>query len=96
MENIFLKFEISAAEYHGAKLNGVDCREVMSAKELFCEIQELLLSIVHPQRCSDETIVNCCNICRDILATLDLICSKLRIKQGNLLDKRFVRATTSH
>jgi hypothetical protein len=78
MENIFLKFEVSLAKYHGDKLNGVDCREVMShAKEPFCEIQELLLSIVHPQRCSNETIMDHCNICCDILATLDLMRSKL-------------------
>jgi len=87
MENIFLKFEVSPAKYHGGKLNGVDCREVMSrAKDLFRDIQELLLSIVHPQRCSEETIKARCNICRDILATLDLICSKNRIRQGNLQD----------
>jgi hypothetical protein len=59
------------------------------AKELFCEIQELLLSIAHPHRCSNETIMDCCNICHDILATLDLICSTLWIKQGNLVDKDF-------
>jgi hypothetical protein len=80
MENIFLKFEVSPAKYHGGKLNGVDCRKVMSrAKDLFRDIQELLLSIVHPQRCSEETIKARCTICRDILATLDLICEIYKI-----------------
>jgi seryl-tRNA synthetase len=82
MENIFLTFEISPAKYHGGKLNGVDCQKVMScAKDFFFDIQELLLSIVHPQRCSDKTIIDHCNICHDILVTLDLICSKIRIWQ---------------
>ena len=85
MENIFLEYEISPAKYHGGKLNGVDCREVMSqAKSLFFNITTLLLSVSHPDRCSDDTIVHHCNIFQDILVTLDLICSKLRIKRGEL------------
>jgi len=85
MENIFLQYEISPAKYHGGKLNGVDCREVMTkAKVLFRDIKSLLLSISHPNRCSDDTIIQRCNIFQDILVTMDLICSKIRIKRGEL------------
>jgi hypothetical protein len=85
MENIFLQYEISPAKYHGGKLNGVDCREVMTkAKVLFRDIKSLLLSISHPNRCSDDTIIKCCNIFQDILVTMDLICSKIRVKRGEL------------
>ncbi len=87
IENIFLKFEVSQAKYLGGKVNGVDCRELMShAKDLFFNIQEFLLSIAHSQRCLDETIIAHCNIYCEILATLDLICSKIRIRQENLKD----------
>ena len=85
IENIFIDYEISPAKYHGGKLNGVDCREVMlKAKSLFCDIKRLLLSISHPDRCSDEIIIQRCDIFQDILVTLDLICSKIRIKRGEL------------
>jgi hypothetical protein len=85
IENIFLDYEISPAKYHGGKLNGVDCREVMlKAKDLFRDIKHLLLSITHPNRCSDEIIIQHCDIFQDILVTLDLICSKIRIKRGEL------------
>jgi hypothetical protein len=78
MENIFLEYKMSPAKYHGGKLNGVDCHEVMlQAKSLFFNIKTLLLSISHPDRCLDDTIVHHCNIFQDILVTLDLICSKL-------------------
>jgi hypothetical protein len=85
MENIFLQYKISPAKYHGGKLNGVDCCEVMSqAKSLFFSIETLLFSISHPDRCSDDTLVGHCNIYQDNLVTLDLICSKLRIMRGEL------------
>jgi hypothetical protein len=81
IENIFLDYEISPAKYHGGKFNGVDCREVMTkAKLLFHDMKTLLLSIYNPNRCSDDTIIQCCNILQDILVTMDLICSKIRIK----------------
>jgi len=81
IENIFLTYEISPAKYHGGKLNGVDCREVMyKAKDLFHDVKHLLLSISHPHRCSNEMIIQRCNIFQDILVTLVLICSKIRIK----------------
>ena len=84
MENILSKYEISPARYHGGKLNGVDCREFMSkAKDICSEIQAMLLSVDHPQRCSDENIIDRCSIYCKILVTLDLISSKIRIKQGH-------------
>jgi len=87
IENIFLEFDISPAKYHGGKLNGVDCREsMMKAKSLFNNIKPLLLSISHPNRCSDETIIQRCDIFQDILVTLDFICSKIRIKRGEVKD----------
>jgi hypothetical protein len=87
IENIFLEFDISPAKYHGGKLNGIDCRESMvKAKSLFHNIKPLLLSISHPNRCSDETIIQHCDIFQDILVTLDLICSKIRIKRGEIKD----------
>ena len=87
MENILLKYEISPARYHGGKLNGVDCRELMyKAVMIFEEVEELLLSIDHPQRCSSHTIRQRCKVYCDTLITLDLISSKIRIKQGHLKD----------
>ena len=87
MKSILLNYQISPARNHGGKLNGVDCRELMSkAKEIFREIQALLLSIDHPQRCTSDNIIQRCTIYCDVLVTLDLISSKIRIKQGNLKD----------
>jgi hypothetical protein len=99
IENIFLTYEISPAKYHGGKLNGVDCCEVMyKAKDLFHDIKSLLLSISHPNRCSNEMIIQHCNIFQDIFVTLDLICSKIRIKRGQLKENdisELKRATQS-
>ncbi len=82
IENIFLDYEISPAKYHGGKLNGVDCREViLKAKELFRDIKHLLLSVSHPNRCSDEIIIQCCDIFQDILVTLDVICSRIKSEE---------------
>ena len=87
MENILLKYEISPARYHGGKLNEVDCRELIyKAVMIFEEVEELLLSIDHPQRCSSHTIRQRCKVYCDTLITLDLISSKIRIKQGHLKD----------
>ncbi len=86
MKNIFSDYVISPAKYHGGKLNGVDCHEVMSqAKSLFFNIKTLLLSVSHPDRCSDDdTITDHFKILQDILVTLDLLCSELLIKRGEL------------
>jgi hypothetical protein len=83
MKNIFLKYSISPAAYHGGKLNGVDCQEVMKqAKPLFSDIISLLLSVSHPDRCTDDVITSNCARFRDICVTLDTISSKMRIKNG--------------
>ncbi len=78
MENIFLDYKILPAKYHGGKLNGVDCHEVMlKAKNVFYDIKCLLLPISHHNRCSSAIIIQCCDIFQDILVTLDTICSKI-------------------
>lgn len=88
MESILSNYDISPARYHGGKLNGVDCREFMSkAQEIFPEIEVMLLSAEHPLRCSDDIIIQRCNLYRDALITLDIISSKVRIKQGALKDE---------
>jgi hypothetical protein len=67
IENIFLEFDISPAKYHGRKLSGIDCREsMMKAKSWFNNIKPLLLSISHPNRCSDEMIIQRCESFQDI------------------------------
>ena len=87
IENILLKYEISPARYHGGKLNGVDCRELMyKSVPIFEEIEQLLLSIDHPQRCSSHTIRQRCKVYCDTLITLDLISSKNGIKLEHLKD----------
>ncbi len=35
IENIFLNFSILPAAYHGGKLNGVNCREVMALASVY-------------------------------------------------------------
>ncbi len=83
MEKIFSDYGITPAKYHGGKLNGVDCREVMSrAKTLFEQIETLLLSVSHDDRCSDAQVKHVCNVHRDIFVTLDTISSKIRMKHG--------------
>ncbi len=88
MENILSNYEISPARYHGGKLNGFDWREFMSkVKDICSEIQAMLLSVDHPQWCSDENIIDYCSIYCKIFVTLDPISSKIRIKQGHLKDE---------
>jgi hypothetical protein len=87
VENILLKYEISPARYHGGKLNGNDCRELMyKSAPIFEETEQLFLSIEHPQRCSSHTIMQWCKVYSDTLVTLDLISSEIRVKQGKLKD----------
>jgi len=50
---------------------------MLKAKVIFKEIQVMLLSVDHPQRC----------YC-DALVTLDQISSKVQIKQGELKDEQ--------
>jgi len=83
IENILLDFGITAAAYHGGKLNGVDCCELIKlAKQIFECFQACLLSVSHPNRCSKDIIINACNLHRDICITLDALTSKIRMKKG--------------
>jgi hypothetical protein len=81
IENILKEYNISAAAYHGGKLNGVDCRELLRlTKDFFPRFEEQLLAVEHPDRCSSSTITDTCKVHNDLLATLDLISSKIRLK----------------
>ncbi len=83
IENIFLKFGITAAAYHGGKLNGVYCHELIKlAKQIFECFQGCLLSVSHLNRCSKDIIINACNLHRDMCITLDALTSKIRMKKG--------------
>jgi len=83
VENILKEYNISAAAYHGGKLNGVDCREfIRLAKPIFSRFQTQLLSVTHAGRCTDEMIVNACNLHCDICSMLDYLASKFRMKCG--------------
>jgi hypothetical protein len=82
-EHLFSEYGVTPAKDHGRKLNGVDCHEVMSyAKILFEEIEALLLSVLHTDRCSDTQAQHVCSIDRDIFLTLDTISSKIQMKDG--------------
>jgi len=81
IENLLNDYNISAAAYHGGKLNGVDCRELIGiTKDIFPQLQDKLLAVTHADRCSSEVIIHTCNVHRDICLTLDLISSKIRMK----------------
>ena len=94
IENILKKRNISAAAYHGGKLNGVDCRELLTiAMDLFNDaIQPYLLSVVNPDKCEDSMIINSCTLHRDISMTLDVLCSLLRMKNGEPQQEHFDKA----
>jgi len=90
MENIFSDYGITPARYQGGKLNGVDCHEVMSrVKTLFEQIETLLLSVSHDDRCSDAQVKHVCHVHRDIFVTLDTISSKIRMKHGEPKEEDF-------
>ncbi len=83
IENILLKYNISAAAYHGGKLNSIDCRELIRlSKPIFSMFQDYLLTIEHPDRCSTEDIHKHCTVHSNICATLDTISSKVQMKYG--------------
>jgi len=84
LENILRNKSISAAAYHGGKLNGVDCRKLLTiAHTIFdVEIQPYLLSIQHQGWCSDNKIIFSCNLHRDMFATLDALTLILRMRNG--------------
>jgi hypothetical protein len=85
IENLLMERNISAASYHGGKLHGVDCRELICiAKSIFPEIEQALLRVDHPDRCDEETIKKTCALHCRLFVTLDTISSKLRKKYGEV------------
>jgi hypothetical protein len=93
IENILLEYGITSAAYHGGKLNGVDCCELLSrGKSIFERFKGCLLAVSHPGRCSDDIIVQACDLHRDICVTLDSFTSKLRMKNGEPQENDFVIA----
>jgi hypothetical protein len=71
VEIILKDHNISAAAYHGGKLNGVDCCELIwLAKPIFSRLQTQLLCVTHPDSCTDEKIINACNLHRDMCTIL--------------------------
>jgi len=90
VENILKEHNISSAAYHGGKLNGVDCRELIRlAKHIFSRFENYLLSITHADRCSDDKIINSCRLHGDICSMLDFLASKLRLKSGEPGEKDY-------
>ena len=76
IENLLMQFNISAAAYHGGKLNGMHCHRVMQQAQLvFQEIQQLLMQSSSAERCDDEKIMFECALHHNICLTLDTICS---------------------
>jgi hypothetical protein len=57
---------------------------MLKAKDLLHDIKHLLLSIAHPNRCSDEIIIQRCDTFQYIFVTLDVICSEIRVRRGKL------------
>jgi hypothetical protein len=83
LELLLSEYNISAAAYHGGKLNGVDCRRFMHhASSIFSDVLTLLLQSENPDRCTDEAIKYETELHRDIAIVLDTICSRLRKKTG--------------
>jgi hypothetical protein len=81
IENILLQHNISAAVYHGGKLNGVDCHELIHlAKQISPLFQAHLLTTEHLDRCCSDVIIQTCQMYCDICATLDLISSNIHLK----------------
>jgi hypothetical protein len=83
LENILNNYNITAAAYHGGKLNGVDCHEsIRLTKGFFPLFQAQLLAVSRPDRCSSNAIIDTCNVHRDLFVTLGLISSKIRIRDN--------------
>ena len=83
IENTLLEHNISAAAYHGGKLNGVVCCELIQlAKIIFEKIETVLLSSSNPDRCSNNIIEQTCSLYCDMCVTLDSLASKLWMKHG--------------
>jgi hypothetical protein len=91
IEHIFKVYNISAAAYHGRKLNRVDCQGLIClAKPIFFQLETELLSVLHHNTCSDETIINDCQLHCDICAMLEVAAAKLRLKKV-IEEKRIIR-----
>jgi len=83
VENILKDHNISAAAYHGGKLNGIDCCELIwLAKPIYFSLQPQLLSVTHPDRCTDDKTSNAWNLHCEMCTMLDHLASKLRMKCG--------------
>ena len=81
LESILNSYNTMAAAYHGGKLNGVDCCELIwLTKEIFPLFQSQLLAVSHPDRCSSNAIIETCNVHRDLFFTIDLISSKIWLR----------------
>jgi len=90
---MLLQHNISAAAYHGGKLNGVDCRELIQfAKPIFGKIETYLLSSSNPDRCSDNTFIKTCSLYRDLFVTLDNLSSKFCMKHGEPKEEDYKEA----
>jgi hypothetical protein len=57
-------------------------KRLLKAESLFYDNECLPLLISHPNRCSDEIIIQRCDIFQDILVTMALICSNIQIRRG--------------
>lgn len=90
IENILLQYNVSAAAYHGGKLNGVDCRELIRlSKPIFAAFQNYLVTVEHPDRCSADEIARHCSVFSDICTTIDTISSKIRMRYLEPEDKDY-------
>jgi len=95
-ENILLEFGIMAAAYHGGKLNGVDCRELIKLEKTIYEcFKACLLSLSHLSMCNDNIIEQACDLHRDICVTLDSLTSKFRMKNGEPQESDYAMAETN-
>jgi hypothetical protein len=93
MQNILIEFGILAAAYHGGKLNGVNCLELMKlAKTIFERLKMCLCSVSHPNRFNDSTIEHACNLYHDICVTLDSLTLKPRMKNGEPQESDYIVA----
>jgi hypothetical protein len=90
IELLLSEYNISAAAFHGGKLNGVDCRRFMHhASSIFSDVLTLLLQSENLDRCTDVVIQNETELHRDVAIVLDTICSRLRKKNGRGNARRF-------
>jgi len=67
-----------------------------NSKIIFEEIEKLLLeSPMHEMKCSDEEIRSTCRLFMSIFSSLDIISSKLRMKQGEPKEEDYTMAETA-